>query len=211
MHWWTDWCCQWGWNCKQIDSKWNSWRRSIHSSDKCNRLLPDICSKCLALFCLVWPARATFCDIIYFLNTMSNIISAAILVHSGNQIISICSNLYVAKGLEAAARSQHRTETSRQQMWHLLSRTQHLIRGLRIGWIESAQPSGSVLLPTLFWPLSGFVQSGSSTVCLHALHTCFHTVPQTLRLGASIYCPDLCRQHLLKCSVQTTGCRLLTN
>lgn len=141
MHWWTDWCCQWGWNCKQIDSKWNSWRRSIHSSDKCNRLLPDICSKCLALFCLVWPAWATFCDIIYFLNTMSNIISAAILVHSGNQIISICSNLYVAKGLEAAARSQHRTETSRQQMWHLLSRTQHLIRGLRIAWIESAQPS----------------------------------------------------------------------
>lgn len=134
MHWWTDWCCQWGWNCKQIDSKWNSWRRSIHSSDKCNRLLPDICSKCLALFCLVWPARATFCDIIYFLNTMSNIISAAILVHSGNQIISICSNLYVAKGLEAAARSQHRTETSRQQMWHLLSRTQHLIRGLR--WMD---------------------------------------------------------------------------
>lgn len=209
MHWWTDWCCQWGWNCKQIDSKWNSWRRSIHSSDKCNRLLPDICSKCLALFCLVWPARATFCDIIYFLNTMSNIISAAILVHSGNQIISICSNLYVAKGLEAAA--QNRDVTTTDVTFIKSHAAPYTGPENRMDRISSAIRHQVLFFCPLYSGLSLVLFSQALVQCAYMPFTRFHTAPQTLRLGASIYCPDLCRQHLLKCSVQTTGCRLLTN
>lgn len=140
---------------------------------------------------------------------MSNIISAAILVHSGNQIISICSNLYVAKGLEAAAQNRDVTTTD---VTFIKSHTApYTGPENRMDRISSAIRHQVLFFCPLYSGLSLVLFSQALVQCAYMPVTCFHTAPQTLRLGASIYCPDLCRQHLLKCSVQTTGCRLLTN